>query len=129
MKHLKSNKNHEMNFFSFESVRGNLDHISKSLVSEEREMRKLSCRIADYSNIDVFSKFSELLHNTFILKKSYSTRKFVHYFEWGTKNIHFYDVDKCTSKKVVLDNDFVIPKFCRTLVTDEGKVFCIGGRH
>lgn len=118
-----------MNFFTFESVRCNLDSISKNLVSEEREMRKLSCRIADYSNIDVFSKFSELLHNTFILKKSYSTRKFVHYFEWGTKNIHFYDVDKQVSKKVVLENDFVIPKFCRTLVTDEGKVFCIGGRH
>jgi hypothetical protein len=103
--------------------------ISKQLVSEEREMRKLSCRIADYSNVDVFTKFSELLHNTFILKKSYSTRKFVHYFEWGSKNIHFYDVDKFTSKKVALNNDFVIPKFCRTLVTDEGKVFCIGGRH
>ena len=92
-------------------------------------MRKLSCRIADYSNVDVFSKFSELLHNTFILKKSYSSRKFVHYFEWGTKNIHFYDVDKYTSEKVTLYNEFVIPKFCRTLVTDEGKVFCIGGRH
>lgn len=110
-------------------MRGNLDCISKQLVSEEREMRKLSCRISDYSNVDVFSKFSELLHNTFILKKSYSSRKFVHYFEWGTKNIHFYDVDKQTSEKVVLNNDFLIPKFCRTLVTDEGKVFCIGGRH
>jgi hypothetical protein len=92
-------------------------------------MRKLSCRIADYSAVDVFTKFSELLHNTFILKKSYSTRKFVHYFEWGTKNIHFYDVDKQESEKVTLLNDFLIPKFCRTLVTDEGKVFCIGGRH
>ena len=29
-----------------------------------------------------------MLHNTFILKKSYSTRKLVHYFEWGTKNIN-----------------------------------------
>ena len=91
---LKSNKGHQLDFFSFESVRGSLDTISKNLVTEEREMRKLGCRIADYSNVDVFSKFSELLHNTFILKKSYSSRKLVHYFEWGTKNIHFYDVDK-----------------------------------
>lgn len=43
-----------MDFFGFESVRGDLEGISKSLVSEEREMRKLSCRIADYSNVDVF---------------------------------------------------------------------------
>ena len=94
VKLLKSNKNNQLDFFSFEAVRGNLDTISKQLVTEEREMRKLSCGIADYSNVDVFMKFSELLHNTFILKKSYSSRKFVHYFEWGTKNIHFYDVDK-----------------------------------
>ena len=116
-------------FYQYETVRGNLDAISKQLVSEEREMRKSSCRISDYANVDVFSKFEELLHNTFILKKSYSSRKFVHYFEWGTKNIHFYDVEKMTSEKVVLYNECIIPKFCRTLVTDEGKVFCIGGRH
>jgi len=72
---------------------------------------------------------SELLQNTFILKKSYSSSKFVHYFEWGSKNIHFFDVDKMESKKVNLKNDFNIPKFCRTVVTDEGRVFCIGGRH
>jgi len=99
------------------------------LVGEERELRKLSCRIADYSNVNVVEKFSELLQNTFILKKSYSSSKFVHYFEWGSKNIHFYDVDKMVSHKVTLKNDFNIPKFCRTVVTDEGRVFCIGGRH
>ena len=35
-------------FFSYETIRGALDAISKQLVSEEREMRKLSCRISDY---------------------------------------------------------------------------------
>jgi len=94
-----------------------------------RELRKLSCRIADYRDIDVIEKFGELLHNTFILKKSYSSSKFVHYFEWGSKNIHFFDVDKVVSHKVNLNNTFSIPKFCRTVVTDEGRVFCIGGRH
>lgn len=69
------------------------------------------------------------MQNTFILKKSYSSSKFVHYFEWGSKNIHFYDVDKQMAHKVNLRNDFNIPKFCRTVVTDEGRVFCIGGRH
>ena len=98
-------------------------------MGEERELRKLSCRIADYSNVNVVEKFSELLQNTFILKKSYSSSKFVHYFEWGSKNIHFFDVDKMVSHRVNLKNDFNIPKFCRTVVTDEGRVFCIGGRH
>jgi hypothetical protein len=125
---LKSNSS-DVDFFTFESIRSSLEQIGKDLIGEERELRKLSCRIADYSNVNVVEKFSELLQNTFILKKSYSSSKFVHYFEWGTKNIHFYDVDKMLSHKVQLKNDFNIPKFCRTVVTDEGRVFCIGGRH
>ena len=99
------------------------------MINEERDLRKLSCRIADYSNVNVVDKFSELLQNTFILKKSYSSSKLVHYIEWGTKNIHFFDAEKQTSHKVQLKNDINIPKFCRTVVTDEGRIFCIGGRH
>jgi hypothetical protein len=38
-----------------------LEQIGKDLVGEERELRKLSCRIADYSNVNVVEKFSELL--------------------------------------------------------------------
>lgn len=90
---LKTNSK-EMDFFSFENIRTSLEQIGKELVNEERELRKLSCRIADYSSVNVVEKFSELLNNTFILKKSYSSSKFVHYFEWGTKNIHFFDVEK-----------------------------------
>jgi len=90
---LKQNQDN-FDFFNFESIRSSLDNIGKDLISEERELRKLSCRIADFSSVNVVEKFSELLHNTFILKKSYTSSKFVHYFEWGTKNIHFFDVDK-----------------------------------
>lgn len=106
-----------------------MEQISKDLVFEVRELRKLNCRIADYSEVDVVEKFGELLHNTFILKKNYSSHKFVHYFEWGSKYINFWDVDRQDSLRVTLTNSFNIPKFCRTVVTDEGRVFCIGGRH
>ena len=61
-----------------------------------------------------------MLHNTFILKKNYSSHKFVHYFEWGSKYINFWDVDRQDSLRVTLNNTFNIPKFCRTVVTDEG---------
>lgn len=54
---IKTNKSNQLDFFNFETVRGNIDGISKQLVTEEREMRKLSCRIADYRNVDVFTKF------------------------------------------------------------------------
>jgi hypothetical protein len=57
---LKSNSA-EFEFFSFESIRSSLEQISKDLIGEERELRKLSCRIADYSNVNVVEKYSELL--------------------------------------------------------------------
>ncbi len=57
---LKNNQS-DFDFFNFESVRSSLEQIGKDLVGEERELRKLSCRIADYSNINVVEKFSELL--------------------------------------------------------------------
>lgn len=126
--YLKKNRG-EWDFHTFEFIRSQLDQIQKDLIFEVRELRKLSCKVADYQDIDVVDKFDELLHNTFILKKSYSSHKFVHYFEWGSKSIHFYDVDKTISHKISLNNTFSIPKFCRTVVTDEGRVFCIGGRH
>ena len=116
-------------FYLSENIRKRVENIGKSLNDGEKDLRKLSCKVADFSNINIKEKFSELLNNTFILKKSYTSSKFVHYFEWGTKNIHFYDVEKQSSKKVTLTADFNIPKFCRSVVTDEGRVFCIGGRH
>ncbi|CAI2364622.1 unnamed protein product [Moneuplotes crassus] len=116
-------------FFLFENIRNQIEQVYKELNIEERELKKLSCTIADYSEVDINDKFSELLQNTFILKKSYTSSKNVHYFEWGTKHIHFYEVEKQNSEKVTLSIDFNIPKFCRTVVTDEGRIFCIGGRH
>ena len=83
-------------FFLFEGTRNKLETVQKQVAGEERELKKLSCKIADYHEIDIQKKFSELLKNTFILKKSYSSSKFVHYFEWGSKCIHFYDVQKFT---------------------------------
>ncbi len=116
-------------FFLFENIRNKIEQAYKELNIEERDLKKLSCAIGDYSGVDIKEKYSELMQNTFILKKSYTSAKNVHYFEWGTKHIHFYDVDKLTSQKVTLNIDFNIPKFCRTVVTDEGRIFCIGGRH
>ena len=57
---LKSNSS-DVDFFTFESIRSSLEQIGKDLIGEERELRKLSCRIADYSNVNVVEKFSELL--------------------------------------------------------------------
>lgn len=91
---LRSNSS---DFFLFENTWIKLECVQKELNFEERELKKLSYKIADYVNVNIHTKFSELLQNIFILKKSYSSsKKQVHYFEWGSKFIHFYDVQKCT---------------------------------
>jgi uncharacterized coiled-coil DUF342 family protein len=128
-KEIESLRENPHDFFLFENIRNKIELVYKELNGEERELKKLSCTIADYSEIDIKEKFSELLQNTFILKKSYTSAKNVHYFEWGSKYIHFYEVEKLTQQRVTLNIDFNIPKFCRTVVTDEGRIFCIGGRH
>jgi hypothetical protein len=87
-------REHPSDFFLFETIRNRLESYNKELTTKEREMRKLSCKIADFSEIDIKSRFSELMQNTFILKKSYTSSKFVHYFEWGTRNIHLFEVEK-----------------------------------
>ena len=129
VKKLRAEASEPKEFFRYETVRAQLSMTQKELVTEEKDLRKLSCRIADFTCDNVVDKFSDLLTNTFILRKSYTSTKFVHYFEWGQKYIHFFDVEKCVSSKVTINNEQIIPKFCRTVVTDEGKVFCIGGRH
>jgi uncharacterized coiled-coil DUF342 family protein len=122
-KEIENLRQNPQDFFLFENIRNKIEMVYKELNGEEREIKKLSCTIADYSEIDIKEKFSELLQNAFILKKSYTSSKNVHYFEWGTKHIHFYEVEKLTSIKVTLNIDFNIPKFCRTVVTDEGRIF------
>lgn len=45
--YLKKNKS-EWDFHTFEFIRSQLDQIQKDLIFEVRELRKLSCKIADY---------------------------------------------------------------------------------
>ena len=45
--YLKKNK-HEWDFYTFEFIRSQLDQVQKDLIFEVRELRKLSCKIADY---------------------------------------------------------------------------------
>ena len=49
-------------------------------------------------------------------------------FEWKSKSIHVWDIVRQEYFKVSLEINFNIPKCCRTVVTNECRVFCIGGR-
>ena len=56
------------------------------------------------------------------------TSKLVHYYEWGSKNVVFYDIERRLTIKHSLNIEFNIPKFCRTISTEDGRIFVIGGR-
>jgi hypothetical protein len=45
--YLKKNRS-EWDFDTFEFIRSQLDQIQKDLIFEVRELRKLSCKVADY---------------------------------------------------------------------------------
>lgn len=40
-------------FFLFEGTRNKLEGVQKKVAGEERELKKLSCKIADYGSVDI----------------------------------------------------------------------------
>lgn len=85
--------------------------------------------IAEFNHFDINERITDFFQNIFIVKKKLTDKRIIHYFEWGNKNIHFYDVVSFKQSKYLVDFESNIPKFCRTIVSDHGRLFCIGGRH
>lgn len=53
--------------------------------------------------------------------------KFLHWFEWGERNLHLYDIVRHSSRSVRLVNNIKIPNFSRSIVTPQAKIFLLGG--
>lgn len=53
--------------------------------------------------------------------------KFLHWFEWGERNLHLYDIVNNTSRTIRLINNIKIPNFSRSIVVPDGKIFLLGG--
>ena len=47
------------------------------------------------------------------------------YFQWKTKNVFMFDVVKKTLHK--LQTDITIPNLCKTVASDNGRLFLVGG--
>lgn len=102
----------------------------RALISQyEKNLLVQKTLIAEYNHIDIDDHIIEFFQSMFFVKKKLTDRRIIHYFEWGNKNIHFYDVVNHKQTKYLVDFDKYIPKFCRTVVTDHGRLFCIAGRH
>jgi hypothetical protein len=53
--------------------------------------------------------------------------KYLHWFEWGERNLHLFDIINNTSRSIKLINNIKIPNFSRSIVTPKAKIFLLGG--
>jgi len=126
---LDSENNDEFDIKDFEYISSIIDDRRALIMKYEQNLKIQKTLIAEYNHIDIDEHIIEFFQSLFIVKKKLTDRRIIHYFEWGNKNIHFYDVVNHKQTKYLVDFDKYIPKFCRTVVTDHGRLFCIAGRH
>ena len=53
--------------------------------------------------------------------------KYLHWFEWGERNLHLYDIINNRSRTIKLVNNIKIPNFSRSIVTPKAQIFLLGG--
>lgn len=53
--------------------------------------------------------------------------KYLHWFEWGERNLHLFDIVEHKSRSIKLINNIKIPNFSRSIVTPQAKIFLLGG--
>ena len=126
---LDAEKDDEFDIKDFEYISSIIDERRALITKYEQNLKTQKTLIAEYNHIDIDEHIIEFFQSLFIVKKKLTDRRIIHYFEWGNKNIHFYDVVNHKQTKYLVDFDKYIPKFCRTVVTDHGRLFCIAGRH
>ena len=121
--------NDELDLNDFEYICQIIDDRRALIQKYDKILKSQKTLIAEYNHIDIDEHIIEFFQSLFIVKNKLTDRRIIHYFEWGNKNIHFYDVVNHKQTKYLVDFDKYIPKFCRTVVTDHGRLFCIAGRH
>ena len=55
--------------------------------------------------------------------------KILHWFEWGKKKLHFYDILSNSTHSLELDINFKIPSFSRSILLPNGQIYLIGGEE
>ncbi len=114
------------NLSVYENIKTVLNANVEVLEKIEKRLQSKGFKLADVQNVKraIVGSIQDLLFK----KECISRENLVHYFEWGSKNAVFYDVDKKTTTRCALGSDFNVPKFCRTAATEDGRIFIIGGR-
>ena len=112
----------------YESIKVRLNRNLQELTKIEKNLLSKNLKLANLENIDIKGSIIQTMRNLLFKKEYINNSCLLHYFEWGSKNVIFYDIEKKTTQKYSLNIDFNVPKFCRTVATDDGRIFVIGGR-
>jgi hypothetical protein len=76
----------------FDYIRSVIDERNALINQYERNLKNQKTMIAEFNHFDIKERILDFFQNIFILKKKLTDKRIIHYFEWGNKNIHFYDV-------------------------------------
>jgi Kelch motif/Galactose oxidase, central domain len=76
----------------FDYIRGVIDERNALINAYEKNLKNQKTMIAEFNHFDIKERIIDFFQNIFIVKKKLTDKRIIHYFEWGNKNIHFYDV-------------------------------------
>jgi hypothetical protein len=116
------------NLSVYENIKALLNTNIEKLANVEKKLLSKNFKLANLESMDIKQVIINSMKTLLFKKESISNSNVVHYFEWGNKNVEFYDIDRKLATKLSLNIDFNIPKFCRTVATEDGRIFVIGGR-
>lgn len=116
------------NLSVYENIKSLLNSNIDKLAKIEKTLLSKNFKLANLESMDVKHVIVNSIKDLLFKKEYISNSNVIHYFEWGNKNVIFYDIDKKAATKYTLNVEFNMPKFCRTVATDDGRIFIIGGR-
>lgn len=116
------------NLSVYENIKLMLSTNIEKLAKIQKKLISKNFKLANLENMDIKKVILSSIKGLLFKKECINTTYIVHYFEWGNKNVLFYDINKKTATKLIMNIDFIVPKFSRTMATEGGRIFVIGGR-
>ncbi len=125
---ITSLKEDAANLSVYDTIKSLLNTNVEKLAEIEKKLLSKNFKLANLENMDIKQVIVKSIKDLLFKKECITSTNVVHYFEWGNKSVVFYDVEKKLATKYSLNVDVNIPKFCRTVATEDGRIFIIGGR-
>ena len=109
-----------------------LDAEFEKYFNEFENISKLQ-RLLDKDSLEIVTDFQNLLESN--LRVDYNIKNSfrpgvparVHSFQWNQKFAYLFKVNKCEFEKKLVQMEFEVPLYSRSIATEDGTIFLIGG--